>query len=55
MSTRGGWAREAVRTLNPGYFAVVMATSVLAAVRRWTGHLRRAVAPPPQLKRRDVA
>jgi len=36
-------------------FAVVMATSVLAAVRRWTGHLRRAVAPPPQLKRRDVA
>ena len=34
--------------------ALVMATSLLAAVRRWTGHLRRATAASPQLKRRDV-
>jgi len=27
-------------------FAVVMATSLLAAARRWAGHLRRAVARP---------
>ena len=26
-------------------FTVVMATSVLAAVRRWAGHLKRAAAP----------
>jgi hypothetical protein len=26
-------------------FVVVMATSLLAAVRRWAGHLRRAGAP----------
>ena len=36
-------------------FAVVMATALLAAVRRWTRHLRRAVAPSPQLRRRHVA
>lgn len=35
-------------------FAVVMATSVLAAGRRWAGHLRRALAPAPSLKRRNV-
>lgn len=35
-------------------FAVVMATSVLAACRRWAGHFKRAVAVTPSLKRRDV-
>ena len=35
-------------------FAVVMATAVLAAARRWAGHLRRALAPT-QLRRRDLA
>jgi len=30
MPTRGGWAREAVRTLNPGYFALVMATGIVS-------------------------
>ena len=35
-------------------FTVVMATALLAALRRWAGHLRRAVATP-QLKRRDMA
>jgi hypothetical protein len=30
-----------------GIFAIVMATSLLAAVRRWGGRLRRAVFPPP--------
>lgn len=34
-------------------FGFVMLMSVVAAVRRWLGHLRRAVAPPP-LKRRHV-
>jgi hypothetical protein len=34
-------------------FAVVMATAVLAAVRRWVGHLRRALAPQA-LRRWDV-
>ncbi|MDB5428555.1 MAG: hypothetical protein JWR47_2885 [Phenylobacterium sp.] len=34
-------------------FFVVMATSMLAAARRWAGHLRRAVAiSPPQRRRR---
>jgi tellurite resistance protein TehA-like permease len=28
--TRGGWARDAVRTLNPGYFALVMATGIVS-------------------------
>jgi len=36
-------------------FAVVMATAVLAAVRRWAGHLRRAGAVVQPLRRRDVA
>ncbi len=35
-------------------FGVVMAMSVVAAVRRWTGQLRHAVLVAPQLKRRDV-
>ena len=26
----GGWVREAVRTLNPGYFALVMATGIVS-------------------------
>lgn len=30
MPARGGWAREAVRTLNPGYFALVMATGIVS-------------------------
>ena len=30
MPTRGGWAREAVQTLNPGYFALVMATGIVS-------------------------
>ena len=34
-------------------FCVVMATSLLAAGRRWAGHLKRAVAPPPGRGRRD--
>jgi len=34
-------------------FAVVMTMSVVAAVRRWTGQLRGAIATP-QLRRRDV-
>ena len=34
-------------------FGLVMFMSMVAAVRRWTGHLRRALAPP-QLKRRHV-
>ena len=28
--TRGGWARDAVRTLNPSYFALVMATGIVS-------------------------
>jgi tellurite resistance protein TehA-like permease len=32
--TRGDWAREAVRTLNPGYFAMVMATGILSVAMR---------------------
>jgi hypothetical protein len=36
-------------------FGVVMFMSVVAAVRRWSGQLRHALAVPPQLKRRDVA
>jgi hypothetical protein len=36
-------------------FGVVMTMSVVAAVRRWTGQLRRhVVLTPPQLRRRDV-
>jgi hypothetical protein len=35
-------------------FAVVMAMSVVAAVRRWSGQLRHALLVAPQLKRRDV-
>jgi hypothetical protein len=35
-------------------FTVVMVMSLVAAVRRWTGHLRRALAMP-LLKRRHVA
>ena len=30
MATRGGWSREAVRALNPGYFALVMATGIVS-------------------------
>ncbi|HTM85883.1 MAG TPA: tellurite resistance/C4-dicarboxylate transporter family protein [Mycobacterium sp.] len=30
MPTRGGWAREAVRTLNSSYFALVMATGIVS-------------------------
>jgi hypothetical protein len=37
-----------------GIFAIVMATALLAAARRWAGHLRRALAPHPQLSRRDA-
>lgn len=33
-------------------FAVVMAMSVLAACRRWAGHLRRALPAPAPSKRR---
>jgi hypothetical protein len=33
-------------------FFVVMATSMLAAARRWAGHLRRAVSVRPQPRRR---
>lgn len=33
-------------------FFVVMATSMLAAARRWAGHLRRAVSIRPQPRRR---
>ncbi|HEX4711608.1 hypothetical protein [Phenylobacterium sp.] len=33
-------------------FFVVMATSMLAAARRWAGHLRRAVRIRPQPRRR---
>lgn len=36
-------------------FAIVMTMSVVAALRRWSGHLRRAVVIAPQLKRRNVA
>jgi hypothetical protein len=32
-------------------FFVVMATSLLAAGRRWAGHLRRAVVRPPGRRR----
>lgn len=32
-------------------FLVVMATSLLAAARRWAGHVKRAVSPAPQRKR----
>jgi hypothetical protein len=32
-------------------FFVVMATSLLAAARRWAGHLRRAVAPSSGIDR----
>lgn len=32
--TRGGWAHEAVRTLSPGYFAIVMATGILSIAMR---------------------
>lgn len=32
-------------------FAVVMATSLLAAARRWAGHLRRASAVSPAKRR----
>jgi len=35
-------------------FGFVMFMSLVAAVRRWCGHLRRALAHP-QLKRRNVA
>src|SRR5689334_20772388 len=35
MSTRGGWAREAVRTLNPGYFALVMATGIMSVAMQY--------------------
>ncbi len=31
-------------------FLVVMATSLLAAARRWAGHLKRAVSIAPQRK-----
>jgi hypothetical protein len=34
-------------------FGIVMLMSFVAAVRRWIGHLRRALAQP-QLRRRDV-
>jgi hypothetical protein len=37
-----------------GVFAFVMTMSVVAAVRRWSGHLRRAMTVAP-LKRRNVA
>jgi tellurite resistance protein TehA-like permease len=30
MPAIGGWAREAVRTLNPSYFALVMATGIMS-------------------------
>ncbi|MEO6887345.1 MAG: tellurite resistance/C4-dicarboxylate transporter family protein [Jatrophihabitantaceae bacterium] len=30
MPATGGWARESVRTLNPGYFALVMATGIVS-------------------------
>ena len=36
-----------------GVFTVVMVMSLVAAVRRWAGHLRRALVVAP-LKRRDV-
>ncbi|WP_293366437.1 hypothetical protein [Phenylobacterium sp.] len=32
-------------------FFVVMATSLLAAARRWAGHLKRAFASPPGPRR----
>lgn len=32
-------------------FFVVMATSLLAAARRWAGHLKRAVSSPPGRRR----
>jgi hypothetical protein len=32
-------------------FFVVMATSLLAAARRWAGHLKRAVVPPAGRRR----
>lgn len=35
-------------------FTVVMLTAVLAAMRRWTCHLRRAFAVAPALKRRSA-
>ena len=36
-------------------FGLVMAMSVVAAIRRWTGQLRHALFVTPQLKRRNAA
>jgi hypothetical protein len=50
----GGRAPDDVRNVTQGptrelfwfaIFAIVMVTSLLAAIRRWTGQLKRAAAP----------
>ena len=45
MQTLRGWGRERVATLFPGYFALVMATAILAQDLRVQG------LPPPSMRR----
>jgi tellurite resistance protein TehA-like permease len=35
LLTRGDWARESVKTLNPSYFAVVMATGIVSIAMQY--------------------